>query len=1246
MRRLSKTISFLAPLLVILITEIFLFNNNFVPDTWLIGWDSTQPELNFSAHLMRDFGAIWQEYRGLGVLDGMAHSANLVHLAYIYLISFFFPPNVIRYVFVILMHALGGLGVYFLANHLLKTKDKFAKSAISLVAAFFYLFNPGTIQIFYAPLELFIIHFGFLPWLILFLSRYLKTGEKKDLALFGLVNVLGLSQAHVPTIFIVYAISVFFFLFTHLLIRAKRGIKEIVSVVLIIFAINAFWGLPYIYSSIKNANVITSSKINVLSNHEIVLRNETYGDLKSTALLYGFNLDYEDWQTGTSDFDYQFKPWRDYWLDSAPEIVGIVVFSLSIVGILYILIKREKKFYPFIFIFLFAFINLASNVPIASGVRSILWKGIPYYEEIFRFAFTKFIIIYALSISILVAYSLEKILSLKVIKNTSFIVVLLFLTSIIWANYPAFNGNFLYDKLRLEVPEEYFDTFGFFSGEQNQGRVAILPQPSLWGWEFNRWGYRGSGFIWQGIANPLLHRSFDPWSMENESYYQELSKALYDQDLESFEKTLEKYKVSYILLDKNIFQPGGWPEALLEEEIDRLLSESPHISKVKEFENISIFKTDYVEGQNYLWTPKEYVYVANSLVYPRKDEIYFDNGDYLTWGGIYYPYTSLYSDRPFENIVKADALAFDGFEVMRDYNLNIPSWLSEEDYLPVDIYATYKGGKEVELKFVGLYPLISVNGLEVNEPFEETFTATLQEAGVEKLLLVLNGEDIFEVSLSENQYIGTSVLSLSKKASLNIYDSFPVSTLDLTDGFSLQEVRECWKREGQTPRVQKELIDHGIRLSSTDAAACIGMDFIADIAKSTGLMKMAMTYASSTGTPPDTCLIKIGDGGCIGDPAHFKYGPSRVEKPLFEYYELESGGKYFYDLTARGSDTPLEESQIEYRNINLEFFDLLGNVAVSIDETFTPRQLQISLKKGDEVSIEIPLGVNKGLVATEDLDKNRGGEDANNCDLFDRGSVSKVKEGDGVTYLATEKGVNCLYMVYPGFEKNVGYVLRFRGENLSGRSVKFFLNNNFTRRNDLEHKLGRGEFDESYIILPRTDENGKYDLTLEVRSFGSEVSKNHLEKIDLVPIPFNYLTSINLIPKEDVRFENDIQIIDSKKDSTTHYYASINAESDAIVALSQSYEDGWKAYFVNNDCVEEAGVRCVLSGLFGKPLEHTRLNSWENAWKTPTGKHQVVFVYTPIYYAYLGYAVFVVIFGGLIIKLIVDKRHSKRLKLP
>lgn len=47
------------------------------------------PEFNIGLNLKRQLMGVWQDYRGLGLYDGMVHSANLIHTLFIGLLSIF-----------------------------------------------------------------------------------------------------------------------------------------------------------------------------------------------------------------------------------------------------------------------------------------------------------------------------------------------------------------------------------------------------------------------------------------------------------------------------------------------------------------------------------------------------------------------------------------------------------------------------------------------------------------------------------------------------------------------------------------------------------------------------------------------------------------------------------------------------------------------------------------------------------------------------------------------------------------------------------------------------------------------------------------------------------------------------------------------------------------------------------------------------------------------------------------------------
>src|SRR3989338_2820287 len=105
-------------LILLAVVEFLLFYTNNAPHTFLVGWDNVMPELNFSANLERSIYAVWQEYRGLGVIDGMAHASLLPHTLIAWIFQKIMPLNLIRYVITFLLHYLGGVGAFLLIKRM------------------------------------------------------------------------------------------------------------------------------------------------------------------------------------------------------------------------------------------------------------------------------------------------------------------------------------------------------------------------------------------------------------------------------------------------------------------------------------------------------------------------------------------------------------------------------------------------------------------------------------------------------------------------------------------------------------------------------------------------------------------------------------------------------------------------------------------------------------------------------------------------------------------------------------------------------------------------------------------------------------------------------------------------------------------------------------------------------------------------------------------------------------------------
>ncbi|MBI3558952.1 hypothetical protein HY085_01020 [Candidatus Gottesmanbacteria bacterium] len=569
------------PILILLAIEIGLFLANYRPGTYFLGWDNLFPEMNFSENIRRSFFAVWEEYRGLGLLDGMSFAANLPHYLFLWLLSFFLPQNLLRYSFFFLMHFLGGVGMYlFLSGQI--TRQKWS----AFFGALFYQFNLATIQMFYAPYELFAVHFAFLPWLVNYLIKFLRTGENKNLVWFAIFSLLAVPQAHVPTVFLIYLILVFFILIFNFF-------KRILTVLVTIFMINAFWLLPYSYDVLTNTNTVLEAKINQMARFDIYANQKARGDLVNVVTLKGFLLDAKE--SGS----FIMAPWKNY-LNSPLFKIGEVTFlGLAVIGIVAIIKRREKHFYPFLAVASVAFFFLASNVPVLGALNDLLRNNIALIGEGFRFSFTKFAIVFVFAYSIFIAYGLETITKQWIFN------VLALLLLLIYA-FPVFQGNFFFDALRIKIPPEYFQVVDYFNDQPLDTRIANFPQVNYSSWRFTNFGYRGSGFFWYGVKQPMLDRAFDPWSRQNENYYKEISYALYSQNLPLFEEVLEKYRVNWLLLDGNIINPSS-PKALYIDELKDLVKNSQQISLIRQIGQIGIYK-------NNLKTPtKSFVSIQEKL---------------------------------------------------------------------------------------------------------------------------------------------------------------------------------------------------------------------------------------------------------------------------------------------------------------------------------------------------------------------------------------------------------------------------------------------------------------------------------------------------------------------------------------------------------------------------------------------------------------------------------------------------------
>ncbi|RJP46613.1 MAG: hypothetical protein C4584_01415 [Armatimonadetes bacterium] len=721
-------------ILILVFIEIALFFTNYIPSTYLLGWDNIMPEFNINLNFNRALFAVWQDYRGLGMLDGMAHAANLLHTFYIFLLSQFFPTSALRYLFIFSTHLIGGIAFFYLAQSL--TQKRF----VSFIAALFYMFNLGTIQMYYAPLEVFAVHFAALPLISLFLINALKKPTPKNLFFLALISFLTSPQGFVPTVFL--SSFVLFFFITLFYALHHKKIKAFFVLLPILIA-NIFWILPYTYTVLENTNIIQNTRINEFSSEEIFYRNHAYGDLWSVLRFEGFMLNTKEFDSAKQNYVHFLDVWNKHQNTSLYNISLLTILLLGFAGICIIFKKRKIEYYPFLVSYFIAFFFLANNTPILSQANSALRSSFPALAEALRFSFTKFIMLFVFSFSILLAVGTQNLfiffenlklknsfrfnrnsfkiknLKLKIILNTSYLILATLF--IFYLALPAFQGNFISPLLKVNLPQDYLNLFEYFNTQDENARIALLPTDTFWNWEYRSWpggNQSGSGFLWYGLKQPILKRAFDPWSNYNEQFYNEISYAVNSEDEKLFLNTLNKYDIKYIILDQYLKNALS-KQAIDYERLIRLLEKTNYLQKSHEFGKIIVYKTDLNNGSVYSFD-NTLPSVYPNIPYTYNDNIYNDLGNYISSAtsheppAIRYLFPSLFTgklqkdlDFSFQenknNITFSPKISFNIDPNL--YSLEIPSIYNNEFLIPVKIEQ-----QENIINLIPLHPKIFING--------------------------------------------------------------------------------------------------------------------------------------------------------------------------------------------------------------------------------------------------------------------------------------------------------------------------------------------------------------------------------------------------------------------------------------------------------------------------------------------------------------------------------------------------------
>lgn len=1207
---------------LVIITSLLSFLN-YEPGTFLIGWDNLNPEFDTWMNFKRSIFSVWQEYRGLGLLAGQAHAADLPRIILILVLEFFKTPvSLIRYLTTFLPLVLGPLGVYFLFYHHLFREKLDAKTTqfASFLGALFYLLNLNTLQTFIVPFETFTWFYGVFPWLLFFTISYLSRPSMLKLSTLFFVSFFAAPAFYVETIYLVFFVSMLPF-FIEYFSQQRHFFKSLKTFSLGVSSLiipQLFWLLPIIFFVFTGSHVAENAKVNQISSPETFYRNLEFANFLDIALIKGYLFNYLDMGAGYK-YDYLLSVWRSHLNTPLISLLGYLIFGVIITGLYYSLKKKFAWTASFICVLFLCFFFLL-------GGGLIINQSFPLIGELFRSPFTKFSIPLSLAYSFFFAIGTIFILDLFTYLHSrlTYLLTLFSVTvALLLFMSPAFSGNLISRNMRVSIPQEYFDLFAYLKTQDPSARIANFPQYTFWGWNYYDWGYRGSGFLWHGLRQPLLDRAFDVWDISSEKYYEEISTAIYSQNQVEFEKLIDKYAISWILLDKHVISPDGRTD-LGNEMLESFLSSS-RLKLEKNFNNqIFLYKTDIDKKiQNFISatpsqiekTRPQYPFTSLSL---RPNSDWTEKGDFLS--------------------ISVPSLSAPGSVI------SLPSLTNTENLLPVKIdYQKSEG--VVNLRLTPITPIFFADNQQID----------LHSTPI-SLSLAIPPEDSFVLQIDKQYYLlqlpaevsvtsGYTALAEAYVPSRNsfrvsLYSISQASFSSLTTSLSQVDPVQCYT-EKPNRKIEKIISPAGISLLGTDVNGCLSVPL--PITPIDSLISYTFIYSSPSLI---TGSVNVSGKDFYSPDIALPLEPSTTPKKT-TLFTHSTGNYQQLNLVLEAEDTKSVQ-EITYRDISISIHPQIFSTMVQLPEI---PPLEYTLKQpADKLQVSLPLTATQYDIlqtpqANSLFPENR------NCDQFRDGKTAKIVNEDGFFY-QSQNAIECDYLNLRHLPHSLNYLFSFNARNERGLSLTTCLENYSTRRCDFFERL-RDDNDTLSIINPitNTNETPGYTLHLINQSFGSRITSNLLKSISIRPIPLTFLKNISIT--EDQSLSPELSDLSSSL-TTTHPYEFLytvvtGSTEPSILNLYQTRSPYWKALKIAPEDLNLPPHSLALKIFLNYPSlpKIDQVGSeWHNTYAVKDvagGNQPMVFVYLPQYLEFIGFVLIPVsLFILLTISIFKTKKKTSR----
>ncbi len=387
----------------------------------------------------------------------------------------------------------------------------------------------------------------------------------------------------------------------------------------------------------------------------------------------------------------------------------------------------------------------------------------------------------------------------------------------------------------------------------------------------------------------------------------------------------------------------------------------------------------------------------------------------------------------------------------------------------------------------------------------------------------------------------------------------------------------------------------------------------------------------------------------LGQDKKIKLWGEEKLKPIFI---IRQGNDYGYYVNVNGVKSFKVEPFVYEGILGSTFLSttqdnviVFSNKSLNVSQSYTLTKDDIK-KLFSQEEVKIP-NVGQNAVITADVPKIEDNYEnfvftpsdkilgsVKNCDNFNNGPIKANIVGENnkkYIELSSNNSTACLSAYSSTLSHDQGYIAFIESENIKGRPFHFWVLNEDEKFAPIDTYLNSGSklTTSTFIFSPQEQFGNAYSFHFDNISIAKDETTNRLGQIRIFSLPYNFLTSLYIAKNTKTASSLSKTNLSVNHPNESLYRVSIDSGLDrpTTLILSQSFNNGWKAYKVNKANGFFGFIEETLPFIFGSEIKnHILINNWENGWTIDNSsfkkdKQDVIVSYMPQYLEYFGFSI-------------------------